>query len=67
MNILTKLFKNPWYGGLVLFFFASLGCFFSIDSYFADKHHANMWLVIGGIVFGLAAVFCLAKTKDTSN
>lgn len=65
-NLLEKIFINPWYGGLVLFTFASIGCFFSINSYFADKNDINWLFVSMGIVFGIAAIFCLAKANSTS-
>lgn len=58
MNLTRK-----WFGLMVVFAFTSVISFFQINSYDADRLNMNGligWLGIG-IVFGLAAVFCLLK------
>lgn len=46
--------------------FASIICFFQINSAFADEHKANTHFVIGGIVLGLGAAFTLYKINKQS-
>jgi hypothetical protein len=67
-SIMTKIFGNPWFGGMVLFGFASVISFFQINSYWSDQHNFNGlkgWLGIG-IACGIVAIFCLYKTSKTS-
>ena len=65
-NLMTRIFGNPWFGGLVLFAFGSVISFFQINSYKADKHHLNTFWLIAGIVLGVLAIGCLYKTNKTS-
>lgn len=53
---------------MVITAFISVISFFQLNSYWADKHHFNGifgWLGIG-IVFGIAAAYCLYKVKTTT-
>ncbi len=51
---------------MVVLAFASIICFFNINSAFADEHKANTPILIGGIVLGLAAAFTLYKINKQS-
>lgn len=67
-NFWIRFWGNPWMGWLVVSAFISVVSFFQINSAWADAHHFNGlfgWLGIG-IVFGLAAVYCLYKVVTTS-
>lgn len=65
-NIMARIFQNPWFGGAVIFGFTSIGCLFTINSYFADKKGLNGFFLVAGIVLGLAAAFCIYKASATS-
>lgn len=52
---------------MVLFAFASVICFFSINSYWADTHHANRALLILGIALACGGAIFLYRTIKTSN
>jgi len=58
-----KNLTRRWFGFMVVFAFASVISFFQINSYWADQNNFNGFFgFLGiGIVFGLAAVFCLMK------
>jgi hypothetical protein len=59
---------NPWWYGTVACAFIGIISFFQINSYWADKNNFNGifgWLGVG-ILFILAAVFCLYKVQKTS-
>lgn len=66
--------KGPavrWFTAMVVFAFISIISFFQIDSAWADAHKFNGiagWLGIG-IVFAIAAIYCLykASTKATGH
>lgn len=54
---------KKWFAFMAVTAFISVISFFQINSYWADQHHFNGifgWLGLG-ILFGLAAVFCLTK------
>lgn len=64
----NKFWLNPWFGFMVVAAFISIISFFQIKSYWADKNNFNGlfgWTGIG-IVFGLAAAYCLYKANKTS-
>lgn len=44
--------------------FASVLCFFQINSYRADKHHLNTFYIVAGIVLALGAIFFLKKANE---
>ena len=46
----------------VIFAFASVISFFTVNSYFADSHHMNGVFIGAGVVFALLAIFFLSKT-----
>ncbi len=60
---------KTWFGLMSAAAFASGISFFQINSAWADDHHFNG--IIGwsglGIVFGLAAIYCLYKVAKNSN
>ena len=61
---------KTWFALMASFAFLSVGSFFQINSWWADKNHFNGvfgWLGIG-IVSGLIAIYCLYKvTQNTSD
>lgn len=65
-NILEKIFLNPWYGGAVICAFIAMGSIFTVDSYVADKYNLNWLFVLIGVVFGVLAIFFMAKAFSTS-
>ena len=65
---------KQWFAAMTVLAFASVISFFQINSYQSDLNNMNGfvgWLGIG-IVFGIAAIFCLSKVakagsgKDTT-
>lgn len=52
---------------MALFAFAAVICFFSINSYWADTHHANRALLIVGIALACGGAIFLYRTIKTSN
>ncbi len=58
---------KTWFAFMTFFAFASVICFFHIDSYFADTYNFNTGFLVGGIVLALVAVFGLIKVIKNSN
>jgi len=68
MKWFSKFFLGtPWFGVMVIVFFAAMISFFQINSYRADKHHLNGFWTVTGIVLTLAAGFCLYKVTKTTD
>ncbi len=42
--------------------FASAISFFTINSYFADKHHLNALFIVTGVVCAIGCIFFLSKS-----
>ena len=60
---------KTWFALMASFAFLSVGSFFQINSFWADKNHFNGvfgWLGIG-IVSGLIAIYCLYKVTKNTN
>ena len=60
---------KTWFALMASFAFLSVGSFFQINSFWADKNHFNGvfgWLGIG-IVSGLIAIYCLSKVTKNTN
>lgn len=58
--------QNGWFTLTVIAAFIGMVSFFQINSYFADKHKVNGLFTVMGIVFTLAAIFCIWKANKTS-
>ncbi|MEP7375524.1 MAG: hypothetical protein ABI675_19420 [Chitinophagaceae bacterium] len=55
---------KKWFAFMTVFAFASVICFFNINSYFADTHKINWLFILLGIVFALVAIYGLKKVND---
>lgn len=56
-----KNLTRSWFIGMVITAFVSFISFIQIGSAWADKNNFNTWWTVIGIVFALAAIFCLSK------
>ena len=61
------MFKNvnPWWGLFVVFAFASVICFFQINSAFADAHKLNGVAKVLGVLFAVVSIAGLYKASKT--
>ncbi len=58
---------KTWFAFMTFFAFASIICFFQIDSYYADVNDLNTGFLIGGILLAFVAIFGLIKVIKNSN
>lgn len=58
---------TPYWYALVPTAFASVICFFMVNSAFADKKKFNTGFTVIGVVLGLLAIFFIYMTAKTSN
>jgi FtsH-binding integral membrane protein len=57
---------KKWFAFMTVFAFASVICFFNVNSYFADKHRINALFIVFGILFAILAVYGLKKVNDVA-
>lgn len=53
-----------YWTAMAILAFASVICFFQVNSYWSDKHHFNTWFIVIGIVLGLGAIYCLRQANE---
>ena len=57
---------TKWFWFMTVFAFASVICFFNVNSYVGDKYRINSVFVIAGIVFAAIAIYSLKKLNDVA-
>lgn len=68
MSLKTWFYKrqNGWFTLCVISAFAGMICYFSINSWFADKHKLNTEFLIAGIAFTILSLFFIYKAQKSS-
>ena len=57
---------NKYFMGGVVCAFLSVISFFTINSYFADKHHCNGLFWVTGFIFGMGAIYFGWRVNETT-